>query len=127
MTKIEVESQIGKLFKLNTKIIGCFVLLFLTFSIFNKDTEGTIFLLFFIVFFYFAIFRKFLKIKSVFFDKDFLYFENNKISLLEIAKIESNKIFYRNTFIKYNNVFSENINVLKHFIEDAKSNQKKEL
>ena len=122
MTKIEVESQIGKLFKLNTKIIGCFVLLFLIFSIFNKDTEGTIFLLFFIVFFYFAIFRKFLKIKSVFFDNEFLYFDNIKIPLEEIVKIESNKIFYGNTFIKYNNVFSENINLLKGFIEDAKIN-----
>lgn len=120
MRKIELESNMGKLFIINSRIIGVGMIGFLIYSIVSSKLDAVIFLCLMIVFLYFGIFRKTLNLKSVYFDNEFVYLDANEISLTDIDKIKDNKIFYGNNVVKFNMFFCDNVNLLKGFIEDAK-------
>ncbi|WP_428231928.1 hypothetical protein [Flavobacterium sp.] len=120
-TKLNLTSELGNIFIYVTIIFGVGILFFLTYSIIILAIPAIIICIGIEISFYIKFYRPFLKFKNVFFDDEFIYFDNQSIPLKSIIEIEKGKIIYikegedLENELYYNSFYSTNFEILENF------------
>ncbi|MFY0482517.1 hypothetical protein ACI6PS_07910 [Flavobacterium sp. PLA-1-15] len=94
MKKYSLTSELGQFFVLTSNVMGIGIMGFLLYSLLTLNWVALILCTFFAVMHFIKFFRNTIRFKNLYFDDEFVYYEEQKIPLNKILRIDEKKIVY---------------------------------